>query len=99
MRRYATFWGTFGLSRKTGSMTIRLLSRLTLLDGIPGIIFARVLGNLSTPMSHLQNLSAHIIITKKIIVSNMYLASPPKNCLCVDSLCVCVCVCVSCTYY
>ena len=71
MRRYATFWGTFRLSRKTGSTTIRLLSRQTLLEGIPGIIFTRVLGNFSTPMSHLHNLSAHIIITKKIIVSNI----------------------------
>ena len=43
-------------------------------------------------MSHLHNLSTHIIITKKIIVSNMYLANhvhTPKK-LFVRRLVVCV---------
>ena len=87
MRRYANFLGTFGLSRKTGSTTIGLLSRLTLLEGIPGIIFTRVL---IIFMSHLHNLSAHIIT--KIIVSNMYLANhvhTPKKSF-VRRLVVCV---------
>ena len=72
------------LSRKTGSTTIGLLRRLTLLEGIPGIIFTRVLRIF---MSHLHNLSAHII-TKKVIVSNIYLAPPKK--LFVRQLVVCV---------
>ena len=65
MRRYPTFWDTFGLSRKTGSTTIGLLSRLTLLEGIPGIIFTRVLRILTKCMSHLHNLSAILLLRRR----------------------------------